>query len=125
MSERSRQINSGEYRHYCTVQTYTPTLDANNQELPQNNPLAWTNVFSFWGLVEPLSGRELVNAQQTIATVTHRITTRWQGTTNTFSPMQRITYQGINYNIGSVIDVDLRHQKIVILATQVATGPAQ
>lgn len=124
MSAKTRSISIGQYRHFATLQSYTPSFDSNNQELPSTDPNAWTNTLQFWGLIEPLSGRELELAQQLVATVSHRLSTRWQGTANPVDPTQRIVYQGINYNIGSVVNVDLRNKKLVLLLTQVVTGSA-
>jgi SPP1 family predicted phage head-tail adaptor len=79
--------------------------------------LAWVLDREVWGQVEPLSGRELFEAQQWVAKVDTRITIRRPpiGTTVTPDEMTRLVYDGRTYDIKHVAELG-RHDGLQILA---------
>lgn len=71
-SEWARQrLRSGDLIHQVTVQSPQDARDSFGDARP-----AWTTVAVVWASVETLSGRELWNAQQVQADVTHRVKIR-------------------------------------------------
>lgn len=69
----SKKLDIGSLRHRVTVQQRTspPTRDSFGEPIQ-----VWSNVAGVWASVEPLTGRELFQAQQVRADLTHRIALR-------------------------------------------------
>lgn len=65
-------MKAGKLRHRVTIQRVTETLDSFGQPT-----LTWAKLHDRWAAVEPLSGRELFNAQKVSPDVTHQITLRY------------------------------------------------
>ena len=61
--------------------------------------LSWSNSATVWASIEPLSGRELITAQQAGAMISHKITMRHKAGVN---PKDRITHSGRTFEIESV-----------------------
>jgi SPP1 family predicted phage head-tail adaptor len=103
-------ISAGRMRHRVTIQrrTLVKGSDGSTTEV-------WSDCSSRWAEIAPLRGRELFNAQQVRADVSHRITMRGP---LTLSPDDRIVYCGRIFNIGSAIDVEERGREIEIHATE-------
>lgn len=75
----------------------------------------WIVFAERWAAVEPLQGREFFESQQTQAQVTTRFRLRYlPGVT----PAMRISYEGREYDIQSVIDPEERHRELVIMALE-------
>jgi SPP1 family predicted phage head-tail adaptor len=66
-------VRAGELRHRITLQARPATKDGLGQESD-----AFADVATVWAKVEPLAGRELLTAQQVLATVTHKVTLRYR-----------------------------------------------
>jgi len=60
---------------------------------------SWSNTATVWASIEPLTGNELINAQQSGAMVTHKITTRFL---TGVEPKDRITHSSRTFEIQSV-----------------------
>lgn len=76
----------------------------------------WTPAFECWGKAEPLSGREYWSAAAVSRESEWRFTIRYrEGVTASM----RIRYGGVDFDITSVIDPDLCHVKLEILASSV------
>lgn len=102
----------GPMRQRVTLQTNTPTKDALNQDVPH-----WTVVGTYWAEVVTLSGRELENARQLKATVTHRVRTRYVGP---ISAAQRFLWNGRVLNIEFINNVININREYQILCTETA-----
>lgn len=64
------------------------------------NPVpTWTTIATVWADVMPLSGRELLLAQQVNATTTHSVRIRYLSTVR---PDQRIVHQGRYFDINGI-----------------------
>lgn len=76
---------------------------------------SWSDAFSAWAKLDPLSGRELLAAQAVHAEITTEIWVRYRPALSDpqAAAALRIRYQGRYYNILSVIDVEERHQWVV------------
>lgn len=75
MTPLGKAFNPGRLRHQLALQqdgAAVTTRDSYGQMTP-----AVATQTTVWGLVEPLSGDELVQAQQIVAEATHRITIRY------------------------------------------------
>jgi SPP1 family predicted phage head-tail adaptor len=73
MPLNSEIIRAGQLRKIITFQSRTTGQDAAGQ------PLAtWTTQFTAYAAIEPLSGRELIQAQIAGAAVSHQITVRYR-----------------------------------------------
>jgi SPP1 family predicted phage head-tail adaptor len=70
-----RAANAGNYRHKITFQSATPGTDQVNsfgERIP-----GWTDFWTTWASIEPLSGRELATLRSQGGTETHRIKCRY------------------------------------------------
>jgi SPP1 family predicted phage head-tail adaptor len=106
---------AGRYRHRVTVQAPAFTRDPKtNQKLA-----SWRDVATIWGLLQPLHGREAVNAQQLKAEVTTKFTTRWQGAALTLDESMRLAHGGSAYQITQVLNIDERNRELQVLCTKV------
>jgi SPP1 family predicted phage head-tail adaptor len=79
-----------------------------------------------WARVEPLSGRELYNAQQTQAEITTRIRVHWQrGITELMRIVHTRSYKAPQlldiYDIASVLDIDSQHNEMHLLCIKRAS----
>lgn len=103
-------MNAGELRHQVTIQQKAITADAFGGPVE-----SWTDVVTVWARVEPLQGRELATAQSVNAEITTRITMRYRPWV---IPANRIVFEGKYYNLQSVIDPDLKHRELIIMASE-------
>lgn len=78
--------------------------------------LVWRTLAFRWAGIEPLTGRELMSADQTSATVSHRIMLRAGGLAVT--PKDRIRFGLRTFGIESVIDRDERGTVLELMATE-------
>ena len=95
-------MQTGKLRHYVTFQTPTVEIDSNGAATE-----TWTDSFDgqqISAAIEPLSGRELIAAQQVHSRVTTRITVRYRPG---MLPEMRVVHRGVYYNIEAVIPDDL------------------
>lgn len=93
-------VRTGEYDRRITIQTFTEAADAVGEAIK-----TWANVASnptVWSKVEPLTGRELFEAQQTDAEASTRFTVRHRTDLDT---EMRITYDSDNYGIVSIKEI--------------------
>jgi SPP1 family predicted phage head-tail adaptor len=114
------KVNAGRLRHRVTLQQ----LPANRTPSPRGQlPSNWATVATFWADVAPLQGRELSNAQQIKATVTHRLTMRWPGSSLTITPSMRFTWGSRIFNIVAVLNADERNRRLDIIAEEQKVPP--
>lgn len=101
-------MRSGTLRHSIAIQAKVHSTD------DYGGPVeVWVTKNSVRASVQPLGGRELVNAQAVDAETTVKIGIRYlEGLT----PANRITFNGKTYNIQSIIDPDMRHRRLIIMA---------
>lgn len=103
-------MRAGKLRHRITIQRKSLTTD------DYGGPVeSWADVAAnIPASIEPLSGRELVNAQAVNAEITTKITMRYLAGVTT---ADRITFEGKNYNLQSVADPEMRHRELIIMAS--------
>lgn len=103
-------MEAGKLRHQVTIQSKSETTDAFGGPVD-----TWADVATVWANVEPLQGRELVNAQTVNAETTTRITMRYL---TGVIPANRIIFEGKFYNLQAVIDPELKHRELIIMASE-------
>jgi SPP1 family predicted phage head-tail adaptor len=105
-------MRSGALRQRVTVMAPgTPGApDALGQ--PTLSPIT---VGTYWADVRPLSGRELAIAQQLRADLSHLVVMRRVGA---LDATMWLIFNGLQLNIGAVVDVDSRRRELNLYCTQ-------
>ena len=103
-------MKAGELRHKVTIQKVSQTLDSSRQTVD-----LWTKLAEVWAAVEPLSGRELLNAQQIQPDVTHRVRIRHR---DDVTAKMRVQHDSRNLNIESIINVNERDRELHLLCRE-------
>ena len=78
--------------------------------------IIWVNVATVWAGVEPLRGREYLEAKQMQADVSTRIRMRYR---SGVTPEMRVLYDGRTYEIESVIDVLERGRELNLMCREI------
>lgn len=65
----------GKLRNKIELQSYTTIQDSVGQPIK-----TWTTYATVWAWIRPMSGRELMNAQQPVGEITHQVTIRYNST---------------------------------------------
>lgn len=103
-------MNSGALRHRLHIQSKTETRDARGGVIE-----TWTTVAERWGMISPLRMREIFQAQQVEARVSHRITLRYYaGLTN----QHRVVHENRIFHIQPPINVNERNRETELLAME-------
>ena len=105
-------MRNGLQRHRLAIRAATEAADEYNQMIK-----TWATSSTVWGSVQPLSGQELVNAQQVHALTTHRIKIRYISTLTT---EMRILFRTRVFEIVSMLDVLERQTELELLCKEVA-----
>lgn len=79
---------------------------------------SWVPIATVWASLEPLRGEEAQQAQQAIATVTHRLRFRWSVQLDALTPKHRARYGSRVLDIRSVSDIGGMHREIEVMATE-------
>ncbi len=106
------KIDVGQLRHRVAIQQPALTDSAYGQPKP-----TWNTVATQWARITSLSGQELVNAQQHHAETTHAVEMRFNPDIS-IDPTYRLQYGTRNFNALSVIDVQERRIKTVVLCVE-------
>lgn len=104
---------AGSLRHRITVQRRTSAVGTRGQSTE-----AWEDLFSCYANVESLSGRELEQAQKTVATASTRITIRLPKQ-HTITTKDRVKYKNDFYNVGSSVELGTFRDDLVLLCERV------
>ncbi len=104
-------MQAGKLRHRLAIQSETRTPNTFGEQ-----PItSWSTDGTVWGRVEPLSGKELLQAKEIHPEVTHRITVRG-GTAITAA--NQILYDSREFAILSVLDLEERDIELRILCKE-------
>lgn len=104
-------MKAGGLRHEITLQQLATTDDGGGGVESED----WTDFVTVYAHVEPLSGRELFQAQQVNDQLSHRITMRYYpGVKSTM----RVKFGARILLIESVIDVDEHHREIQLMCLE-------
>ena len=92
----------GKLRQRLHLESSTPTRNSVGEEVDN-----WEAYDVVWGEVVPLSGRELFQARQVEAEVTHRVTIRYR---DGVSPKHRVIHKNRTLEVVSVLDREERER---------------
>lgn len=104
-------MNIGALRHRLTFKSTNTTADSFGEV--SESPT--TTVATVWGSINPLSGRELLQAQQVQAEVTHRVRIRYR---SGLDPSMQIVFGTRTFDIVSIINLEERDREIEILCKE-------
>jgi SPP1 family predicted phage head-tail adaptor len=99
-------MNAGPKRFRVTFQSLVETKDGYGQKVE-----SWLDVATYWAAIRNLTGRELINAKQVKAESHYMIIMRY---VPGITPSMRAVCDGINYNIVSLNNVDMRKRELRI-----------
>jgi len=105
-------MRPGKLRHLVQINRYTPTTSSTSGE----QVAAYTSGETPWASLEPLTGRELLNAQQIVGNSTHRIRMRY---TANVSRKDQILFNGRTFECESIDNTEERNIELVILAHEI------
>jgi SPP1 family predicted phage head-tail adaptor len=107
-------MDIGKFRHQIAIQVNTPTQDSAGSWID-----SWADEGAVvWGSIEPLSGRELLLAQQVKSDVSHKIRIRYKAG---ITSAKRVRYQNRYFNIISVLNIQELNVYMEILAKEITT----
>lgn len=108
-------IRAGQLRHIITIQSPGTSRDACGCPLPSS----WVDFATVRASVEPLQGREFFAAVQQASEVTTRFRLRYLPGVGT---NMRILHQGRKYNISAVIDPNMLHRELHLMAVETSAA---
>ena len=111
MGINSYVIRSGDLRDRVTLQ------QRQTSQSPSGQPVeTWVELFTAWADMDPLTGRELIAAQQVQSSVTHNVTMRYRSEFANPKAVasMRLVYQGRYFNIHACMDQDSRKRAVVL-----------
>ena len=101
---------AGIHGHAVTIQTASDGQDA------RGGPTLTYSTFSAWSaVIQPLTGKELVEAQQRHATVTHRMYGTW---VSGVTPKHRVLWWTRTFRIEAAVNVGELDRQLQIDATE-------
>lgn len=96
-------VRIGAIRHRLTLQTVNDTADSQGGFVK-----AWTDTATVWGSLEPLSGRERLQAQQVQGLVTHKVRIRYRSSVTVTASM-RVKFGTRTFNIREIRNAEERN----------------
>jgi SPP1 family predicted phage head-tail adaptor len=108
-------MRASELRHFIVFQSRDTGQDTSGQQM-----VTWTDAFSTWAKIEPLSGRELFAAHGVNSEVTHRITTRYRAEFAVPSDIaaMRVVFNGRFFNLHPSTTMEERNLEVQVMATE-------
>lgn len=103
-------MQAGKLRHRVTIQQLVGTRDVDGAVVP-----TWQNVKTVWGAVEPLRGREFVEAAQLQEEITTRVRIRYR---SGIVPAMRVLWGGFIYDIRAVVHVETRFREMHLMCVE-------
>lgn len=109
-------MNIGSLRNKIELQSYTSTADAVGQPIK-----TYSTYSTVWAHIRPMSGRELMNAEQPVGEITHQVTIRYDANV---SVEDRIRYYDNKkaayryFDINYVGDRDERNAMLVLMCKE-------
>ena len=108
---KSLSVEPGDFKHSIAIQVNTEGRDATGGMTE-----SWATVETVWGNIRPMTGRELFEAQQVKAQVTHKVLMRKN---TTVTPSHRLLLEDARIlHIASVVDVGERGVLSQLLCTE-------
>lgn len=100
----------GSLRHRVTIESSSASRDAVGGEV-----LTWASVATVWAAVEPLAGREFLDARRLEAEVSTRIRIRYRAG---LVPGMRVTWGDHVYDILAVLERESRRREIDLMCRE-------
>ena len=94
-----RAIRAGDLRHRVTIQSATDTTAAGGTV-----SRTWASVATVWASITPIKAQEQVEADQTVAVVTHLIATR----SNELQAQRRVVVGSRTFHVTGVRNIEER-----------------
>lgn len=107
-------MQPGKLRHLVTLQQ----LGARVDDDMGGGSIPFTDVAQLWASIEPLSGRELLQAGQLDDRMTHRVRMRYYAG---IRPSWRIAYESRVFDIKSIADKEERHIELELMCEELIT----
>ena len=108
---RSPRVSAGQYRHRVEIQRLRQVRDGFGEVSEDDDN--WETIATVSCKIDPLSGRELWNAQQVQADTTTEIEIRYFRGLSAQDRFQSLGPGKPIYNISAIVDVEDRHRKMV------------
>lgn len=89
-------MRAGRLKHRIEIDEPVTTQTASGDEV-----VTWTAFGTVWGSIEPLKGRERLQAGEIIADMDTRINIRWSAHVDRIEAGWRLKHGGVIYNISS------------------------
>lgn len=105
-------MKAGPLRHRITIQQKQTPVTQNDYG---EEVITWSEVDTVWAAVEPLSGREFLEAQRAGAEVTTRIRIRHR---DGILPEMRVVWDSHIYDIENVIPIEERQREIHLMCKE-------
>lgn len=103
--------NIGKFLHKVTAQDFTTTSDGAGG-LTQT----WADTHTFYAEIEPLEGREALEAEQLIGKKPYKFTTRYSSEVASIGNESRLKFGTRYFNIHSVVNLDEENEFLQITA---------
>lgn len=103
-------MQAGKLNQRIELQSATVAADSYGEPIQ-----TWTTYTTVWAAVAPLSGRELIYAQQVSSETNIRITIRY---TSAVAVGHRVKYGTRYFDINAVIDRDMRNEQIELMCKE-------
>ena len=108
-------LRSGSLRRRITIQQRSATKDTFGGQ-----STTWATIATVWADIEPMSGRELLAAQEVKSEVTHQITVRYQ---SIFADPKvvagyRVLYKSRIFNIQSAMNEGERNRIVTLSVSE-------
>ncbi len=113
MAHSERTLRAGRLRHRGEIER--PDKTTNEYGEPD---VSWLHVATVWCSIEPMRGRERMDAMHVQAEVDTRIIMRWGRHVEDVAPSYRFLARGKVYDIKSVINVDERDREIHLMVRE-------
>lgn len=112
-------MKAGRLAHVVTVQTRSTGIDSLGQQLT-----TWSNLFTDFAEIRPMSGREMFAAQAVQSEVTHTISMRYRPEwgVGRASATYRILVESRVFDVHAVMDQDMRGSEVKIMASEGLTN---
>lgn len=103
-------MRAGRLRKRVSIQQPVQAVNAYGERI-----VTWSTVATVWAAVEPLRGREMFDAEQVQAEISHRVILRYRsGLDSTY----RLLLASRVLQIQTVIDVDERHRELHLMCRE-------
>jgi len=112
---KGSHIHAGRLDKRVTLQTPTETQDSTYGSVQQS----WSNTATLWGAIEPLSGREWLQARQQADEISLRVTIRWR---SDVTNKCRFAYGSRTFEIMAIIDHDEMNEFLVLMCRELVNG---